>query len=280
MKNAFTVRSLSFMVVSTFVAATCLVGCKKDDDNSIIVPKANNTQNLRSFANGSSSANTVDKIAVEAQLKGSVDQRLSGLTSAPIVVKDTVNKLVYVDFGQGILGADSVTREGIIRLSYTDDYFTTGSVLNISFLNYKTDGKKMEGSRTITNMGINSNGNKYWQVEATNMKVWSADEQTWRQWNSSRTREMVGGSSTPEELSDDVYHISGTAEGSFNNGSLFTATFTDLVRESSCLWISSGVIEAVVDNSDNYFVDFGNGTCDNRVSVTYPDGTMEDLFLK
>jgi len=274
--------TFTYVLLTTFVAATCLLGCKKDDDSAVIVIEANNTQNLRSFANGSSSANTVDKIAVEAQLKGTVDQRLSGGLglATPVVIDDTVNKIIYIDFGQGILGLDSVTREGIIRISYTDDYFTTGSVLTITFLDYKTDGKKMEGTRTITNMGINGNGNMFWKVEATNMKVWSADEQTWRQWNSSRTREMVGGSSTPEELSDDVYKINGTADGSFSNGSVFTATFIDLVRESSCLWISSGVVEAIVDNNQNYFVDFGNGTCDNRVSVTYPDGTMEDLYLK
>jgi hypothetical protein len=275
-----TIQNLTNAVVVVALAgALCTTGCNKEDNNSIIVPKATNNENLRAFASGSSQGNTADKIAVEAQTLGTVSQRLSGAASSPIVTKDSVNKVIYIDFGSGIVGEDSVNRAGIIRVQYTDDYFTPGSVLTITFVNYKTNGSLLEGTRTITNMGVNGSGNMYWQVEAINMKKTAIDGVTWRKWNSSRTREMVSGFATPGDLSDDVYHINGTADGAFSNGSVFTANIIDLVRESSCLWISSGVINAVVDNKDNYSADFGNGDCDNKVVVTYPDGTVEDLFL-
>ena len=275
-------RHLTFLMVLSM--AFGITSCKKDESNSIIVPKADENTNVRQAAFGNSQGQVVDKIMVDAYLTGTVSQRYSGVNSSPVVVHDTINKTIDVDFGVGILGMDSVSRKGKVRANYDGNIFTAGKILNITFDNYSVDGKKLEGSRILTNGGLNNNGNMYWDVQETNMKFTAIDGVTTRSWNSTRVREMIAGQSTPGDVNDDIFRINGTVTGSFSSGSTFTAAINNLIRESSCLWISSGTIDAVVQrpqaaNVDNYGFDYGNGTCDNIVRLTYPDGTFEDLEL-
>jgi hypothetical protein len=273
-------KKFKTLMLSLSVLAIGFTSCSKEEDNATHFLPADNNANLRQTAFGYGQGQVADKIAVEAYQTGQVNQRYSGFgLNAPVVTHDTVNKIIYIDFMDGIIGLDSVNREGMIRVNYMDDHFAVGSVMRITFLNYKVDGKSLEGVRSLTNAGLNGFGNMYWNVEETNMKLTAEDGVTWRMWNSTRVREMVAGLSTPEDSNDDIFKIKGTATGSFSNGSTFDANIIDLVRESSCLWISSGNIEAVVDNNQNFSFDYGSGTCDNLVTLTYPDGASEVLKL-
>ncbi|MFZ9942756.1 MAG: hypothetical protein ACO3O0_04035 [Bacteroidia bacterium] len=272
-------KNFKILTLASLAVAIGFSSCSKDEDNAVVIT-ADNNANVRQTAFGSGQGQVADKIAVEAYQTGQVNQRYSGGgLQAPVVTHDTVNKIIYIDFMDGIIGLDSVNREGMIRVNYMNDHFAVGSVMRITFLNYKVDGKSLEGVRSLTNAGLNGDGNMYWNVEETNMKLTAPDGVTWRKWNSTRVREMTAGLSTPEESNDDIFKINGTATGGFSNGSTFNANIIDLVRESSCLWVSSGNIEAVVDNSNNFSFDYGSGTCDNLVTLTYPDGTSEVLKL-
>ncbi|MFM7054632.1 MAG: hypothetical protein ACKOX7_07825, partial [Bacteroidota bacterium] len=168
--------------------------------------------------------------------------------------------------------------------NYTVDIFSPGSELIIEFNNYSVDGKKLEGNRKLTNGGLNNNGNMFWNVQETDMKITALDSVTTRTWSSTRVREMIAGQNTPGDVNDDIFRINGTATGFFSNGSTFTANINNLIREMSCKWVSSGTIDAVVRrpqdaNVYNYGFDYGSGTCDNKVRLTYSDGSYEDLEL-
>lgn len=268
-------KKVLLSAVFSFGLMVFFSACNKEEDSSNSV---DHTPSAKAYSFGESSANDADNMAVQAQMGGNVAQRLSS-TGCVTVTDDSINQRIYIDFGIGCTGSDSIVRKGVIKTTYTGDYFTPGSVMTVTFIDYYVNGRKLEGMRTFTNMGFNQDGNMYWEVQATDMKLTNA-EGKWRKWNSTRIREMVSGLSTPDDDSDDKYRINGVANGEFSDGAVFDVNIINLIRETACSWINEGTMEILVNGSDNYFADFGDGTCDNIVVVTLPDGTKQDLLLK
>jgi hypothetical protein len=54
---------------------------------------------------------------------------------------------------------------------------------------------------------------------------------------------------------------------------------TPLRRELSCRFIVSGILN-VSRNDATASLDFGDGSCDAKGVLTYPDGTSEEVFLR
>jgi len=256
-------------------------GCSKDEPTTSTPPPITTTQ-INKMGNAMSNANDVDQMAVAARTSGDVTQRLSGnglpyfAGSCAVVNDDPAAGRTIIDFGSACIGNDSVERKGKIIINYSGDIFTNGSVITISFDQYYVNGRRIEGTRTVTNLGFNDAGNMHWQVEARDMKSTDPSGE-WRKWNSSRDREMVQGYGTPG-ISDDVFFINGTADGAFSDGNTFSANILNLKRDFTCSWIQEGYIIALI-RGEIYSVDFGRD-CDNEVAITFPDQHRELVYLR
>jgi len=183
---------------------------------------------------------------------------------------------VTIDFGaSNCLGGDGRNRRGIINATFTGKYRDSLSVITITTNNYYLNDHKIEGTKVVTNKGHNSDGNLWYTVVITNAMI-TAPDGTWNvTFNSNRTREWIGGESTAI-LSDDVYEISGTMDGTSRTGNHFTASTTTPLRvELSCAWIVSGVINLTPDNVSPRVIDFGSGSCDNDATVTVNGNVYE-----
>ena len=260
--------------------ASLFSSCKKDE--SPLNPKTGlQPFPFRGYAIGESSANDADNMAISAVKRDTVTQRPAGETCSPEVTytKTATDSSIVINFNTGCEGMDTVTRSGKILINYKGNYFEQGSSMTITFENYKANGRQLEGTRTFTNMGLNGDSKMYWKVEASNMKITLVDGSS-RSWNSSRTRVMTAGGETPAIADDDVFTINGTAAGSFSDGTTFTASLTNLVRASACRWIASGILDATLNGKDKVKADFGDGSCDNEVLITWPDNSTEKLLLK
>lgn len=55
-------------------------------------------------------------------------------------------------------------------------------------------------------------------------------------------------------------------------------TLGDLMADSSCEFLTSGKLN-VSKSGLEVIVDFGDGSCDNKVTVTYPDGATEEISM-
>jgi hypothetical protein len=273
MKNK---KVVSMMLIAAVFAIN---GCSKDEATT--EPPAVTPVQIKKMGSSMSTENDIDQIAISARVDGSVNQRLSGnslpyfSTGCATVTDDPAAGRTIIDFGTGCIGNDSIERKGKIIVDYTGDVYTAGSVLTITFDQYYVNGRQIQGTRTKTNLGLNDAGNMHWQVEARDMKSTDANGD-WRRWNSLRDREMIQGYGTPE-ITDDVFLINGTIDGSFSDGNTFSANLLNLKRDFSCSWIQEGYIVALI-SSRNYFVDFGRD-CDNEVTLTYPDGHREIMYL-
>lgn len=187
----------------------------------------------------------------------------------------TFPKTITVDFGtNGCTGADGILRSGKIIYTMTGKYRTPGTVITVTLDNFHRNGDLIEGTKTITNMGKNSDNHTYFNVEVSNAKI-TTDDGRIISWNSTRTREWMVGEDTPwPNYTDDVYHITGSANGINSEGNTFTITITNPLEIAlNCRWIRSGSLELTPEGADTRTLDFGNGDCDDQATLSIKNKT-------
>jgi hypothetical protein len=186
------------------------------------------------------------------------------------VIVDTVNTphSVLIDFGtDDCAGEDGRIRKGQIYVTYTGRYREPGTVITVTPQNYTVNGYTVAGSKTVTNLGNNANGEMQFTIVVDGSIT--APGNAWTsQWSSTRTRTWVEGQSTAT-IWDDAYEITGSASGINRNGVNYDITIISPLRaEVGCRWIVSGTMLLSPEDYDNRTIDFGSGECNNGFSVT------------
>ena len=92
-------------------------------------------------------------------------------------------------------------------------------------------------------------------------------------------REWIAGESTILDPWDDVYLISGTADGTGINGNTFSVVIHNPLRVAlNCKWIESGTLTLTPQNLSPRDVDYGSGACDDQATVTI-NGTVYNVTM-
>jgi len=183
-------------------------------------------------------------------------------------------KTITVDYGDGCEGPNGRIRKGTIIITVTGRYMLEGSQRTVRFEDYYVNDFKMEGIKTITNQGRNDNDDLYFSIALIGGKV-SNDSITISK-DFSRTRTWISGEDTPRFHKDDEYKIEGSATGVNRRGISYTRTITSPLHTAVvCRWIKSGTVQIVADGKKDRIIDYGDGTCDNKATVTIGDKTRE-----
>lgn len=182
---------------------------------------------------------------------------------------------VTIDFGQGCLGSDNRLRKGKLIATYTGRWRQSGTVITVVPDGYYVNNNKVEGTLTITNLGLTGAGNMHFSYVVTNGKVTDTTGKI-IEWNRNTVHEWVAGSTTSYDthgeagVLDDVWHITGTGSGVTRNGNAYTAEITrKVVLVLNCQWFyTDGRIDVLPAGANTTrYIDFGTGTCDNKVTV-------------
>jgi hypothetical protein len=267
------INSIVLFAMFALIALTA-PSCKKEEVGETVdaeVATANNSEE------GESVSDEIGNMTDAAYKGNSIvgknsapEASLDALSNCAVITLDTLvtPHLLTIDFGAtNCLCNDGRYRRGQILVSFTGNYFAQGSVKTTTFNNYYRNDNKIEGTRTITNLGLNADGNMAWSVSAVNMKI-TRTTGAFHTWNSERTRTMTTGSNT-SVWSDDQYVITGNGSGINANGVSYTANITTpLHRALSCNWIDNGVIAFTRSNGATRTINFGTGACDDQAVVT------------
>ena len=188
-------------------------------------------------------------------------------------------KKITIDFGSSNCKCiDERYRRGKIIATYTGDYMATGTVINISFEDYFVNDHQVKGTKTITNMGLNNASHLVYEVEVNGELVLANNGGTIT-WISTRQREWIDGASTPLNLLDDTYGITGSANGTNASGHGYNITITEqLIRKMNCYWFESGVISLVPEGLPAVTLNYGSSGCDNKAVVTYNNKNYDILL--
>lgn len=207
------------------------------------------------------------------------DQSTSSVAECVVrtVAEDPNNqtKTITLDFGDGCTGKRGREFSGKIIIVYqrTDNGYSK----SVTFENFVVDGNKIEGSKAVSKVKENASGNKE-ATHTVNITISLATGQTVTM-EGTRTREKIEGGNTVTR-GDDVYLISGNWRFVNKDGETFTGNITEkLRREYACKFIVSGITE-ISKNGTTYTLNFGDGSCDNKATVTNAAGESREITLR
>lgn len=264
-------------IITCCLIALSFTACKKDtkDADSDTAPAQDNSlaesnyNDVNTMADASMSLGTSFSFRQATNEPGArVEDVLGGCTTVTIDSVST-NRTLVIDFGTtNCKGADGRNRRGKILATWTGKYRDQGTVINITFDNYFVDDNQIKGTHKTTNMGYNAAQHLVYKIEVDGSIV-KANNGGTILWKSTREREWVAGASTPLNILDDTYSITGSATGTTASGDAYTISITQaLVRKMNCYWFESGKLEVTPAGRLTRTLDYGNTGCDNKATVT------------
>jgi len=193
-----------------------------------------------------------------------------------VVTHDHENHVITIDFGDGCTGPNGVVRSGKVIITYSGYRFVPGSYWIVTFEEFYINRRHIEGVRTVTNISESLAANPKFHIVLEGGMV------TWPD-NTFATREVdrvrVWFRAANPLL--DEYHIlaESTADGTTRKEINYAClVLEDLVYKRACRNSVRGRIpvagvKEVVFGDRKYIIDFGDGECDNLVTITTGDGT-------
>lgn len=187
------------------------------------------------------------------------------------VSSDTFPKTVVINYGEGCLCRDGKFRKGAVVLHFTGPLRRSGSVLTITFRNFYVNRAHIEGTKTIKN--LSAEGVLKFSVSIENGKItWPNGRGFSYEGNTVFTQ--VRGMDT-RTVRDDVYEIEGRNKTIYANGVIVIKnTETPLIKKISCSWLVQGILKIKI-NDRILFINYGNGDCDNKATLSWSGGEKE-----
>ena len=207
-----------------------------------------------------------------------VFQTTNTLSCATVTItpQNSFPKTIVIDFGNGCTSVDGVNRAGKINITLSDSVHHPGATAVMTFTSYSTVGYKVEGTITWTNTST-PNGIS-WTRQISNGKV--IEPLGGYYWTHEGTKNVTqtAGASTPLNLLDDVYSVTGSHTVTNPAGKTRTVTILEaLEKKTTCHNVSKGKMKI---QAQTHFavLDYGDGTCDNVVVITI-DGVLPITIL-
>lgn len=197
------------------------------------------------------------------------------VTITTVVTDTTVEKTIEFEDSCELRNGNIVS--GIIRLSYKKDMELMTKVLSYTLENFVFNDVSVEGSSSITRTRENENGNPQ-SIATTNFNA-NWPDGTSASFSGTRTREFIEGYATGF-WGDNVFLITGSRTFINRDGFTYQKEITvPLRRELACRFIVSGVLE-ITRGDISATLDFGDGSCDSKGTVTNADGETTEINLR
>ncbi|MDZ7650486.1 MAG: hypothetical protein U5K54_26935 [Cytophagales bacterium] len=177
-----------------------------------------------------------------------------------------------VDFGDGCTGPRGNVRSGAIVVTHTGDWRAAGSKWILRYENYSVNGVQLEGERTVTIVST-SDTLVVADVTLVDGKItWPDGRVARREVNRRREHERH-----PENHLLDRIIIYGTSNGVLPNGTVITIEILErLIYRRACaqegVVIPVSGVKFIKAGDREITVDYGDGTCDNIVTLTNKNG--------
>ncbi|MEO7164378.1 MAG: hypothetical protein ABI041_15765, partial [Bdellovibrionia bacterium] len=185
-------------------------------------------------------------------------------------------KNITIDFGNGCTSLNGIARSGKINVTLSDSLNKTGAIAVMTFENYIVNGFKNEGTLTWTT--TTQNNIKSWTRKSENGKVTEPGGRYWLH-AGMQTVTQTDGLATPFNFADDGFSITGSHTVTSQEGISGTAEITEaLEKKVICANIDKGKVKL---QGPNHFaiIDYGDGTCDNKATVSIDGNTPRNILL-
>ena len=263
-------KNFKLFTAAAIVALSSLVytGCKKEEKKPTDYSASTDNANA-----DNAFAGIWKQISTVTDSSNTLRSTTASCATASITPFDLVTwpKTVVIDFGTvNCLGSDGNNRRGVITAVFTGPYLDSNTVITVTLSNYYHNNYHVEGVQTITNRGHNAAGHLVFNVMVNNAKVTKPTDGTYTLWSTNQNREFFAGYNTNWWIYDDVYMITGAANGVASNGQAYTINTGSALRVNvGCPWIVSGSFTMVLNDYPTYPIvfDYGTGACDANATA-------------
>lgn len=280
---------LVVLSVITLSAAAIIYSCKKDDEKTATKDEAATvtTTSLQSDAIYEEVYKSSEEIMTNLEFynyNSSNSKKSFNLGSCYTIEVDkpgnTSNwpKTIKITFNN-CKSYSGMTRNGKLIITQSAKIRENGAVRTITFENFTiNDSILVEGTKTITNKGL-VNGKPTIQVKLENGKLtFNGKRYITRNFNRTITWKEGFSLESLFNISDDVYAIHETANGSTKDGFNYSSVTTDSLEfNMNAFCIKKGKIELTVGGKKAY-VDFTRQSCSDPIKVII-DGNIINTQL-
>ncbi|WP_157607871.1 hypothetical protein [Seonamhaeicola sp. S2-3] len=186
-------------------------------------------------------------------------------TDGPVITIEpldytTFPKTTTIDYGDGVLCKDGITRKGIVTIVSTNWYGVENSTHTGTFTDYYHEDFKVEGTHVVKNFGKNINDELEYSVTINDGKITATTGAT-ISYTENSTRTWIAGANTPFNIWDDEYMLAGTQSGVSSKGISYTLTIEEdlhfvLLPRS----IQSGILDVSVGSIDDIKLNYTTST--------------------
>jgi hypothetical protein len=273
MKKSFTVKSL-------FVAGLCalVVSCNRQtvtDDTATITNDDSAAENAFYDMKVASDAAGTEATSSEKSIEKGFKK--DSCVTVKLIDFDTLTKTgkIQLDFGStNCTCQDGKQRRGKIEVEYKGEKNLVGTEVIYTADQYFVNDYGVSGKKSVKYSAPYT-----WTIKVENGVVTKPDGKIVT-WSSDRVRKMVAGTSTLLDPTDDSYEVTGTSSGKNSAGNDYSfETETPLLFSYGCQYISSGKLKIKRSGKKDAVVDYGDGTCDDKGTVTVGTWT-KDITLK
>jgi hypothetical protein len=263
------INSILLGIGIAIICAIVLNSCKEEE-----TPDLSDQQEVSVISNATVAESSVDEEIEEIDEQITVSSGGRKSAGCPTVSRDDVAKTITIDFGTECVGPHR-TRSGKVIVTYTGTFDDNTANRVITFENYFVDGKQIQGTIYVRNINRNGEGNLTAERELEDFQVTFADG-SYHIVNGTTTREWISGEGDGI-AGNEVIEVTGSHTGTTSADVSFTRTITTPVIADFNCWSTGGflrtkgVIEMTITNSvrtRTRVLDYGDGTCDNTVTVT------------
>jgi hypothetical protein len=180
-------------------------------------------------------------------------------------------KVITIDYGEGctiVFRNDTITRKGQIKIVITDRWFMPEAENIVTFNNFYLNNVKIEGTRTITNMGLNNENHLLMGIVLEGGKI-TFNDSTRITREANHIREWI----RHDQPRNDTLIITGSASGINVLGETYHRVITEPLVMVHCpdyhwRWvIVDGKVEITNSTSGTTAIDYSAVGCDGSVNV-------------
>ena len=259
--------------VMVTIAAFAMIACDRDE-RFLPGTEEEEEQTLESAAVSEEASDDALEVVALAESEIAASGRWANAICAEIT-KDIDHKTITLDFGEGCTDPYGRERSGKIIVAYSHIVGDSLSNRIITFEDYYVNNKQLKGAIELRDIERNDAGNLQSTKKMVDLKVIFPNGK-YVMFNGSRTRELLSGYAD-NDLSNNVYRITGSVSGQSTTGRTFKHEITTpIISNWACAAEGnfarvSGVVEMTTLGgyvSRTRVVNYGDGSCDNRITVT------------
>ncbi len=258
------------LFIPAFVSLFLFSSCSEDSEDTGISDAL--LEQLDTDAEAALESNYEDVEMISEAGLASLDQggrvERDTILNCAAVDHDQENKTVTIDYGDECTIRGGRVLSGKIIIVYSERKLMPGASRTVTLENFFIDGVQVEGTRTWTNIAESLEDNPTFNITLAGGKL-TFEDGTAATRDADHTKEWM----RADNPLNDEFHVNGSALGSTREGIRYEVEILEtLVYKRACraqrVFIPVSGIKQITHGEDVAVIDFGNGDCDNEVTIT------------